>query len=250
MTWLDSPLVSLDTETSGLSVEQDRVITACIGHSARPGAWAPRQWLINPGVPIPAEATAIHGITQEAAGRGADPRVALAEIAAVLSDCARGGVPVVIFNASYDLTLLDREFRRHLGAELPVGLLVLDTLVLFRRFDLTTGGRRLEQLAARHGITFPAHDATADALASLRLLHILAADNDLLPLVSVHDLQPLQAKWHAAHQTAAASKRLGNGQSADGFDTHWPMRPFTEQEPSPPTTVVAPPAACIPKETP
>ena len=29
-----------------------------------------------------------------------------------------------------------------------------------------------------------------------------------------------------------AKQALGNGQSADGFDTHWPMRPFTESEPA------------------
>ena len=158
MTWLDEPLIALDTETTGTDPETARIVTACIGLAAQPGAWAPRQWLINPGVPIPAEATAIHGITQEAAGRGADPRVALAEIAAVLSDCARGGVPVVIFNASYDLTLLDREFRRHLGAELPLGLLVLDTLVLFRRFDLTTGGD--DSSSSRHAMASPSRLTT------------------------------------------------------------------------------------------
>ena len=156
----------------------------------------------------------------------------VAEVLGELRYAAEHQVPIVGHNLAYDMTVLDREFRRHLGRGLPDGLRFIDTLVLFRRFDLTTGGRRLEQLAARHGITFPAHDATADALASLRLLHTLAADNDLLPLASVHDLQPLQAKWHAAHQTAAASKRLGNGKSADGFDTYWPMRPFTEQEPA------------------
>ena len=110
-----------------------------------------------------------------------------------------------------------------------MGLLVLDTLVLSRRSDLTTGGRRLEQLAARHGITFPAHDATADALASLRLLHILAADNDLLPLVSVHDLQPLQAKWHAAHIEAQRQKRISSGQAAPPESTDWPTRPMPER---------------------
>ena len=232
MTWLDSPLIALDTETTGTDPETARVVTACVGMSMAPGQWSPMEWQLNPGVPIPAGAAAVHGITDADVTDWSAPADALAEIRGRLVNAATYEVPIVGHNLAYDLTLLDREFRRRLGAELPAGLLVLDTLVLFRRFDLTTGGRRLEQLAARHGITFPAHDATADALASLRLLHILAADNDLLPLVSVHDLQPLQAKWHAAHQTAAASKRLGNGQSADGFDTHWPMRPFTESEPA------------------
>lgn len=225
MNWLNRPLIALDTETTGVDVETARIVSACIGVSKRPGDWAPREWRINPGIPIPAEATAVHGITDADAAEGVSPVDALREMHSNL-EAAKGVTPIVGHNLTYDLTVLDREFRRHLGVPLPVGLVALDTLVLFRRFDFSTGGRRLEQLAARHGITFPAHDATADALASLRLLHILAADNDLLGLVDPRDLQPLQAKWHAAHQTAAASKRRGNGQSADGFATDWPMQTF------------------------
>lgn len=230
MTWLDEPLIALDTETTSADPETARVVTACIGLAAQPGAWEPVEWRVNPGVPIPAEATAIHGLTDADVADSPSGPDAMEPIWNRLADVA--SIPIVGHNLAYDMTVLDREFRRHLGRGLPDGLQCIDTLVLFRRFDLTTGGRRLETLATRYGITLDAHDATADALASLRLLHILAADNDLLPLVSVHDLQPLQAKWHAAHQTAAASKRLGNGQSADGFDTYWPMRPFTEQEPA------------------
>ena len=228
MTWLNQPMIALDTETTGVDTETARIVTVCVGLTRSPGDWVPREWLINPGIPIPAEATAVHGISDADAANGREPGEALAEVLAELLYAADHETPVVGHNLAYDLTLLDREFRRHLDVELPAGLLALDTLVLFRRFDLTTGGRRLDQLAARHGIIFPAHNATADALASLRLLHILAADNDLLPLVKVRDLQPLQAKWHAAHQAAAASKRLGNGMSADGFHTDWPMRPFME----------------------
>lgn len=228
MSWLNEPLAALDTETTGIDVETDRIITACVGMSLQAGHWSPESWLISPGVSIPPEATKVHGITDEKAAAGETPRMALGSIRMRLAALARDGVPVVGHHVVYDLTILDREFRRHLGNALPAGLLVLDTLVLFRRFDLTTGSRRLEDLAYRNGITFPAHDATADALASLRLLHILAADNDLLPVVPLAELQPLQAKWHAAHQEQARAKRIGNGQSADGFSTDWPLIPFAE----------------------
>ena len=226
MTWLDSPLIALDTETTSADPETARVVTACIGMSMAPGQWSPMEWRVNPGVPIPAEATAIHGLTDADVADSPSGPDAMEPIRNRLVEVA--SIPLVGHNLAYDMTVLDREFRRHLGRGLPDGLQCIDTLVLFRRFDFTTGGRRLETLATRYGITLDAHDATADALASLRILHILAGENDLLPLVSVADLQPLQAKWHAAHQTAAASKRLGNGQSADGFDTHWPIRPMLE----------------------
>ena len=130
-----------------------------------------------------------------------------------------------------DLTLLDREFRRHLDQGLPDGLLVLDTLVLWRRLERETGSRRLSQLAERHGIVFPAHDATADALASLRLLHILADRHDFLTHIPARDLQDLQAAWYATQQNTAHQARLGRGDHADPPDTSWPLRPYREDTP-------------------
>ena len=59
-----------------------------------------RTWLIDPGVAIPAEAAAIHGITTEhARDARRPPREALEEIAADLADALRDGVPVVAYNA-------------------------------------------------------------------------------------------------------------------------------------------------------
>ena len=131
---------------------------------------------------------------------------------------------MVAHNAAYDLTVLDREFRRHVGEPIPDGLIVLDTLCLFRRFDWTTGGRSLGKLAERHGITFPAHDAEADALASLRLLHILAALNDTLPLIPADVLHEAQRMWWVAQQDAAESNALGDGRTFTRQDC-WPMIP-------------------------
>lgn len=226
MTWTRSPLMALDIESTGIDVESARIVTCCFGMSVEVGRWLPLSWLINPGVPIPPEATAVHGITDEMVKSGRDPKRALAVIKDHLEVAAADEVPIVGHGLVYDLTVIDRELHRHLGVSLPDGLICLDTLVLFRRFDFTTGGRTLSQLAARNGITFPAHDAEADALASLRLLHILAADNDLLPHVEPATLHELQKGWHAAQTLAAHYKRRANGQGNDTLpDTHWPIIP-------------------------
>lgn len=230
MSWLNAPVVALDTETTGIDVEVDRIVTCCVGRSDAPGHWQAHNWIINPGVPIPAEATAVHGITDEMAEWAADAPGSLREIFNMLGDTAHDRVPVVGYNLAYDLTLLDREFRRHLDRPLPDGLIVIDVMVLFRRFDLTTGSRRLEDVAKRNGITFPAHDAEADALASLRLLHVLAAQNDLLPLVDPKALHVKQSEWYAAQQSAAHFKRLGNGQHSDEPNLHWPLIPHTTRQ--------------------
>lgn len=225
MTWLDSPLFALDTETTGLDPETARVVQICLGKSSEAGQWSPWSQIVNPGVPIPPEATKVHGITDADVADQIGSAALLSAIRDKLIEAARTKTPIVGHNLAYDLTVLDREFRRHLDMWLPSGLICLDTLTLFRRFDLTTGSRSLESLASRHGITFPAHDATEDALASLRLLHILAHDNDLLPLVNPSDLHRLQAGWYESQTLAAHYRRLANGKHSDPPNTSWPLIP-------------------------
>ena len=225
MTWLDEPMLALDTETTSPDPETARVVQACVGRSSYPGDWRPLTMLVNPGVPIPAESTAVHHITDEdVQAEGVDPESALATVWQQLDRAASYRTPIVAHNAAFDLTLLDRESRRHLGCGLPGGLIVLDTLCLFRRFDWRTGGRTLTKLAERHGITFPAHDAGADALACLRLLHILAGLNDLLPLIEPEVLHRAQAGWWVAQQDAAEAHAQGNGTPFTRQD-HWPFIP-------------------------
>lgn len=225
MSWLDGPLYALDTETTGTDPEAARVVQVSLWESTAPGRGRPWTRLIDPGVPIPAEATAVHGITDEKAQReGHDPAETLLGLHVMLYSAAWDRVPLVAHNAAYDLTILDREFRRHIGEELPARLIVLDTLCLYRRFDWTTGGRSLGRLAERHGITFPAHDAEADALASLRLLHVLAAMNDTLPLIPAADLHEAQRGWWVRQQDAAEANALGNGHEFTRQDC-WPMIP-------------------------
>ncbi len=226
MNWLHSPILAMDTETTGTNVESDRIVTIAIGRSTGPGDWEPiENSLINPGVPIPAEATRVHGISDEDAAKGSPPAEVLESVHEILSQAYVREIPVVGHNLTYDFTVLDREMRRHLGHGVTVPL-VLDTLVLFRRFDFSTGRRTLEQLAYRNGITFPAHNAAADALAALKLLHILAGENDLLPLLHPSDLHARQAAWYEAQTLAAHHRRLGNGHVEPAPDTSWPLIPM------------------------
>ena len=225
MTWRDEPMLAADTETTGTNPFTDRVVTACLGTSESLGHWSPQKWLINPGVAIPDDAARIHGITNEhARTHGQDPTEVLGEMHDALKLASDSGVPVIGHNLAYDLTLLGSEFSRHLDKCLPEGLMFLDTLVLFRRFDFTTGGRSLTTLGRRYGIEFPAHDAEADALASLRLLHVVAMLNDLLPLVSLPELQDRQKVWHAAFQRSESEKRVSKGQDPGDWPTDWPIR--------------------------
>ena len=227
MTWLDQPLLALDSETTGTRPDFDRILTLCIGRSSKLGTWVSRTWRINPGVPIPPESTAVHGIGDADVTGWAQPFDALIEIGQWLDAAAANRRPLVLHHAPFDLSLIDAELRRHTGQGIPDGLIVLDTLCLFRRFDWTTGGRSLGKLAARYGITFPAHDAEADALASLKLLHILAGLNDLLPLITPATLHEAQQCWWVQQQDAAEARALGSGTAFERQDC-WPLVPFTD----------------------
>lgn len=212
--WLDCPLIALDCESTGVDPETARVLSICFGLSMEPGRWQPTVLWVAPEDEVPEGAQRVHGLTREivkANAAGMSRADALEMVAARLDAAAERETPLVLHNAPYDLTLLEHEVRRELGRRLPDGLLVLDLLVLHRRLNRLTGSRRLEVLAAQNGITFPAHDAEQDALATLRLLHILANENELLPLVPVRDLMPLQERWYAEQQEQAQAKALGNG---------------------------------------
>ncbi|AUG76006.1 DNA polymerase III subunit epsilon [Kitasatospora sp. MMS16-BH015] len=228
--WYEAPLASFDTETTGVDVEHDRIVSASLVLQAAPGAPAETlSWLTDPGVPIPESARAVHGISDaQVRAHGRPPRTVVAEIARALAEQARAGVPLVVMNAPYDLTLLDRELRRHRAvslAELLDGaeLLVLDPWVLDRHVDRHRPGRRtLGDLCAHYGVELTgAHDATADAVAALELTRTLGARHpEQLGRLSPTELQLRQTVWHAAQRRAPLS-RPDRPERAD-FD--WPLR--------------------------
>lgn len=193
--WWSGHAIGLDTETDGKDPEDARIITACATR-IRPGIDpAVYDWIARPERDIPAEATAVHGITTEHAAEAGRPRATvIAEIVAVLRR-ADERTPVVIHNASYDLTVLDREMRRtgigfldadahgvHLVTHEHGATLfeVIDTLVLDKQVDRYRpgkGGRKLPVVGAAYGIELTeadAHAADADTRTALRIAIAIA----------------------------------------------------------------------------
>src|SRR5512136_1568323 len=64
-TWCDVPIVVVDTETTGQRPGIDRVVQFAAVRFEHGKVTAEFETLVDPGIPIPAEATAIHGITDE-----------------------------------------------------------------------------------------------------------------------------------------------------------------------------------------
>lgn len=230
-TWADSPMSPFDVESTGTDVETDRIVTATVmtivGSTPRV-----RSWLIDPGIDIPAEATAVHGITTEhARAHGTPAPEAIAQIRQALVDELYAGRPLVIFNAPFDTTMLDRECRRYgiepLGAA-RVPMRIIDPLVIDREVDkYRKGSRKLVDVAAHYGITLSeedAHTSAGDCLATGRVAWCLGKRTPAGRM----DIDQLQTYQREAHSRWAANfeafkRKQGENVSIPRF---WPTVPF------------------------
>jgi DNA polymerase-3 subunit epsilon len=243
-TWGDR-LGVFDLETTGVDVDTSRIVSACVAVLDDAGAVISRwNWLADPGIEIPEGASAVHGITTERArAEGRSAPVVVAEIAQTLRVLFDSGIPVTVYNAPYDLTLLDRECRRYGIEPLESSSPVIDPLVIDKAVDRYRKGKRtLEVTAALYDVALEdAHDAGADAIAAgrvaLALLHRYPDDLD----VGLADLHGRQEVWYA-EQAASFEEYLRQKRGDDSYvaDVGWPLRSsgdpstFVDTQPIPP----------------
>ena len=216
-----------DLETTGVDVEHDRVVTAHVGRLDGSGVLVERvDWLVNPGVAIPAGASAVHGIsTEHAQANGIPAAEAVADIVSVLRGYAEAGMPIVAYNAAYDFSLLDREARRY-GIEPFVPERVIDPLVIDKAVDRYRKGKRTLTVACAHyGVVLEgAHEASADAVAAGRLALALAAAFPELATLSLAELHAKQELWSREQAESFAKWRQSQGDSAFRAELGWPVR--------------------------
>lgn len=161
----DLPAIIVDTETTGLDVTRDRVVSlgAVCAHGTRLYKSRMMDDLVDPGVPIPPVSTAVHGITDDMVR---DAR-AFPEVWADFQRLAINRV-VVGHNVPFDLTILRSECRRH---DRPwEDLVFIDTLRLASLLNPTLGRFDLETLAGIYQIDLQGrHTALGDALVTAEL---------------------------------------------------------------------------------
>ena len=219
-----------DLETTGVDVDTSRIVSACIAVLDQDGRVVSRwDWLADPGIEIPEGASAVHGITTERArAEGRPATVVVAEIAQTLRVLFDSGIPVAVYNAPYDLTLLDRECRRHGLSALDGTMPVIDPLVIDKAVDRYRKGKRtLEVTAELYEVPLDdAHDAGADAIAAGRVaLALLRRYPDDLD-IGLADLHGRQEVWHA-EQAASFQDYLRSKRGDDSYvaDPSWPVKP-------------------------
>lgn len=217
-----------DLETTGVDVENDRVVTAHVGLLDADGREiAARDWLADPGIPIPEGATAIHGVTTERARRlGRPAGEVVGQVTAALRSLLSQGVPVVAYNAAYDFSLLAHEAHRHGIEALTNPAPIIDPLVIDKAYDRYRPGKRtLQVVASLYAVQLEdAHEAAADAVAAGRVAQALARQF-VLP-ETLDELHTRQVGW-ARSQAASLTEyfiRIGRLDPEDRLDGTWPVR--------------------------
>ncbi len=224
--WFDT-LGVFDLETTGIDTDSSRIVSAYVGVIDAEGMPKGVSWLADPGIEIPSGASAVHGITTERArAEGRPAAEVVAEITAVLRALLDQGVPIVVYNAAYDLTLLHQECLRYgippLGDPTPV----VDPLVIDRAMDRYRKGKRtLEAAAEFYGVELmDAHDAEADAVAAGRVAQAIArkyADTLGDDVIMVHTNQVAWASESAASFQDYMRRTKDPDYVSDGA---WPQR--------------------------
>jgi DNA polymerase-3 subunit epsilon len=269
---------AFDTETTGIDPHNDRIVTAAMVY-VEPGQ-RPKtlQWLIHPETDIPAEASDVHGwtidrIEAKLAGHAAmtiDARgrerflqreTAIFEIATQVAASMLQEVPLVVHNASFDLTLLEAEALRNdvpTLASRPKGVTgVVDTMVLEKQYDpfrkqcykaagcnpderhhecggcrggkYQCGGcgstdRTMTSLCNHYGLVLgAAHDAGADALAAARLAWKLGNLAGDLGRLRLSTLHQKQVEWRRDQQLSLKKFFTRVGKPVDDICPEWPL---------------------------
>ncbi|MCX4276398.1 MULTISPECIES: 3'-5' exonuclease [Muribaculum] len=175
---LKNPIIFFDLETTGTNILRDRIVEISYIKVMPSGNETERTLRINPGMPIPAEATAIHHITDDDVKNAPPFKQVAQELANVFLGCDIAG-----FNSNrFDVPMLMEEFLRA-GVNIDLSR---------RKFvDVQTIFHKMEQRTLIAAYKFycgkdltEAHSANADTRATYEVLkaqldHYPSLKNDI-----------------------------------------------------------------------
>ncbi|KNC20071.1 DNA polymerase III subunit epsilon [Arthrobacter sp. RIT-PI-e] len=222
--WHQGPRAAFDLAPPGRDPRTARIVPATVVLVDADGALLEHhEWLADPGVVIPDEAAAIHGVVTEHARSHGRPAVEVVDgVAAVLSRCFDAGVPVLAYNARYDFTVLAREGAR-LGVSVPTPTPVIDPYIMDKQADRYRKGKRtLTALCEHYGIRFEnAHTSAADVLATLQVGLVLAEHYPFLRCPAI-ELHASLIGW-AERQSASFEEYLRRTDPTAVIERAWPV---------------------------
>ncbi|WP_374959891.1 exonuclease domain-containing protein [Gilvibacter sp.] len=161
---LRRPICFFDLETTGTNVAQDRIVEISILKVFPNGNKESHTWKVNPGVPIPKQASDIHGITDEMVANEPSFKELAPKVMALLKDSDLGG-----FNSNrFDIPLLAEELLR---AEVDLDLkkaMSVDVQTIFHKMEKRTLGAAYKFYCDKN--LEDAHSAEADTNATYEVL--------------------------------------------------------------------------------
>lgn len=214
-------MLSFDLETTSANPLEARIVTSALVRIDGRSVDAVEH-LADPGVEIPEGATKIHGIsTEKARAEGRPHDEVLAETVQQIKQAWEDGLTLIVYNASYDLTVL-----RQLTGDFTVTGPVFDPYAVDRIKDpYRKGSRTLTSMCEHYGVELGnAHEATADALAAARIAWKQVRQWPELGRMGTGDLMEFQAVGYHDRQSDFARYLKGQGKDPSTVNTSWPMQ--------------------------
>lgn len=172
---LERPLAVFDLETTGTDVKVDRIVEISVLKIHPDGSRDHRTRRLNPTVPIPAEASAIHGISDADVADAPTFRQIANDLLAFLEGCDLCGFNIKRF----DLRLLAGEFMR-VGVSFSLDRrAIVDPLEIFHSFERRDLSAAMRFYCGQE--LDGAHQAAADVLATVAVLDAQVAKYAELP---------------------------------------------------------------------
>jgi len=186
------PLVFFDLETTGTDRMQDRIVEIAALRIAPGGEVTTFDRRVNPGIPIPRESTAIHGISDDDVKEARRfPEIA-GEIEAFFSGADLAGYNI----RGFDVPLLLKEFERASHPFSLEGRRIVDAQTIYFRKEPRDLSAAVRFFAGREHAG--AHAALADVVASAEVLAGQLARYEDLPRTTggLHDFtMPDDGRW-------------------------------------------------------
>lgn len=164
MLQLARPVAFIDLETTGVNLSTDRIVEIAIVKLLPDGSRQTKRKIINPQMPIPAQASEIHGITDDMVKDAPTFKQAANEVKQFLEGCDLGG-----YNSNrFDIPMLMEEFLR---AELDVDLSnrkMIDVQHIFYQMEPRTLSAAYKFFCSKELTN--AHSAEVDINATIEVL--------------------------------------------------------------------------------
>lgn len=154
---LERPLAFFDLETTGIRIGRDRIVQIGIVRLMPDGSRERYQTLVNPGIPIPAEATAVHGITDLDVAFAPRLEDVATEVLGHLAGCDLSGFNVIRF----DVPFLSEELYRIGHTWDTSALRIVDAQRIYHKME------RRDLSAALKFYTGKEHEGAHDALSDV-----------------------------------------------------------------------------------